>query len=407
MPLAVASSTPASGQHTASQGQNASAFAAQLAGSAPPAATTAVTGALPAAQVAPILAAAQAALAQTVNLSPEAQQAIKAEAFAKVVAQLVQQIQGGAVQMPARWPAGGVVPEWQTLLSALVQQATAGQPLPQQLVGVQSWPSALAQAVLQEGQKGSPAGSGAGAQGGQAQAGQQQMAGTAAAGNVARPNIPALQNWLVQQGVVTGVDGERGFTLTLKVPVAWAQAQAVLGQALASRGASPLGVAAMGLPSGVGTLAAALVGSGSAGLQLPYGSSVQQLANAAFGLVLQPQGLNPSQAQAMRTSAVLLMEFQPLSAAATATQQATAAALLPAGVMPQEAYQALLARGGDPWLHMQQLHASGQLPRERQHHGTGTECTRSDCQYQGRAECAQPFCAEMNSLWAASRASRR
>ena len=56
------------------------------------------------AQVAPILAAAQAALANTVNLSPQAQQAIKAEAFSQLVSQLVQQIQGGTVQLPANWP---------------------------------------------------------------------------------------------------------------------------------------------------------------------------------------------------------------------------------------------------------------------------------------------------------------
>ena len=208
-----------------------------------------------------------------------------------------------------------------------------------------------------------------------------------------RPALPALQNWLVQQGVLQGPDGERAFTLTLRVPVAWAQAQSVLGQALGAQlaGGGP-----------------ALSGSALGALLLPYGSSVQQLANAAtFGLVLAPQGLPAAQTQAMRTSAVLQLEFQPMPMAASqVAQQAVTAGLLPAGMLPQEAYQALLARGGDPWLQMAQQQASGQLPRERQQHGSDGQCNRAGCQYQGRAECAQPFCAEMNSLWAASRSSR-
>jgi hypothetical protein len=69
--------------------------------------------------VAPILAAAQAALAKTVNLSPQAQQAIRQRPW--LVSQLVQQIQGSTVQLPANWPAGGVTPQWQALLAALVQ----------------------------------------------------------------------------------------------------------------------------------------------------------------------------------------------------------------------------------------------------------------------------------------------
>jgi hypothetical protein len=375
-----------------------------------------VSGVASAAQVAPILAAAQAALAKTVNLSTQAQQAIKAEAFAQLVSQLVLQIQGGTVQLPANWPAGGVTPQWQALLAALVQQASAGQPLPQQLLSVQSWPAALAQAVLQGGAGSAggapvpasttpasavpapqvPAGAGVAAAsavspGTSGAAGQAAGAGPPAA--TVRPALPALQNWLVQQGVLQGPDGERAFTLTLRVPVAWAQAQSVLGQALGAQ-----------LAGGGGP---ALSGSALGALLLPYGSSVQQLANATFGLVLAPQGLPAGQTQAMRTSAVLQLEFQPMPMAASqVAQQAVTAGLLPAGMLPQEAYQALLARGGDPWLHMAQQQASGQLPRERQQHGSDGQCNRAGCQYQGRAECAQPFCAEMNSLWAASRSSR-
>lgn len=384
-----------------------------MAGATPTAATAAVfsvpgvSSVATAAQVAPILAAAQAALASQVNLSPQAQQAIKAEAFAQLVAQLVQQIQGSAVQQPSNWPVAGVTPQWQALLQALVQQASAGQPLPQQLVSAQAWPTALVQAVLQGPGSGAqpPAAAGAApppllsappasALAAQAAA----VAADNAPAGTLRPALPPLQNWVVQQGVLQGPDGDRAFTLTLRVPVAWAQAQSVLGQAL---GAPAAGAALPGSAAGAGP--------GSSGaLLLPYGSSVQSLANTSFGLVLQPQGLPAAQAQAMRTSAVLQLEFQPLpNAAASAAQQSVAAALLPAGMLPQEAYQALLARGGDPWLHMAQQQASGQLPRDRQHHGEGQQCERAGCQYQGRAECAQPFCAEMNSIWAADRAGRR
>lgn len=387
-------------------------------------AVASVSGVASEAQVAPILAAAQAALANTVNLSPQAQQAIKAEAFAQLVSQLVQQIQGGTVQLPANWPTAGVSPQWQQLLAALIQQASAGQPLPQQLLSAQSWPTALVQAVLQGGAQqntgtaptpsqppvvpGAPlptpvpgqpqAGGGAAAPTLPAPAGPAAGLGAAQAGAstpaaTVRPALPPLQNWLVQQGVVQGPDGDRAFTLTLRVPVAWAQAQSVLGQAL------PAASAGGGSPA----LPAGALGA----LLLPYGSSVQQLSNATFGLVLAPQGLPAAQTQAMRTSAVLQLEFQPLPNAVTsAAQQAAAASLLPAGMLPQDAYQALLARGGDPWLHMAQQHASGQFPRERQPHSGEGQCNHTGCQYQGRAECAQPFCAEMNSLWAAARSSR-
>lgn len=388
-------------------------------------AVASVSGVASVAQVAPILAAAQAALANTVNLSPQAQQAIKAEAFAQLVSQLVQQIQGGTVQLPANWPTAGVSPQWQQLLAALIQQASAGQPLPQQLLSAQSWPTALVQAVLQGGAQqntgaaptpsqppgvpGAPlpspvpgqpqAGGGAAAPalpaapaGPAARLGAAQAGASTPAATV-RPALPALQNWLVQQGVVQGPDGDRAFTLTLRVPVAWAQAQSVLGQAL------PAASAGGGSP--------ALPASALGALLLPYGSSVQQLSNATFGLVLAPQGLPAAQTQAMRTSAVLQLEFQPLPNAVTsAAQQTVAASLLPVGMLPQDAYQALLARGGDPWLHMAQQHASGQFPRERQPHSGEGQCNHTGCQYQGRAECAQPFCAEMNSLWAAARSSR-
>lgn len=360
--------------------------------------TSATTGAVPStpvapassvsqtASLAPIVQAMQTALANTVDLSPQAQQAIKLEAFAKLVQQLVSQVQPTKVDMPASWPAGGVTPQMQQLLSALLQQFTAQQPLPQQLVSVQSWSAQLTQAVLQH----------AGASVATAQA--STAAGSAAANSAQRPvgsaPLPQLQNWLVQQGSIQAADGERGFTLTLRVPAAWAQAQSTLAAALPG-GASIAGAQQLG----------------NALLPLPFAGSVQQLASGSFGLVMQPQAVPGSAAavaaQAMRTSAILQLEFQPLAQAAAAAP--AAAIYMPAYLSQQEVQAMLQGRGQDPWLLMLQAEADGtNQPRQRKN---GNEqaglCNRAGCQYQGRATCAQPFCAEMNYLWSVARAQRR
>lgn len=367
---------------------------------APTAAVPATSGPASAAQVAPIVAAAQAALANTVNVSPQAQQAVKLEAFNQLVASLVNQIHSGKVALPANWPAGGVTAQLQTMLTALLQQATAGQPLPQQLVSVQSWPTVLAQAVLQL---------------------TGQAAETSTPTGSPRAPWPALQNWLVQQGVVQAQDGERAFTLTLRVPVAWAQAQAALGAALPpASGAALAGAALAGAaPAGGGALptggGAGLPGSWGAApgmLQLPFAGSVQQLASGALGLVMQPQALPGSTAaaaaaaQAMRTSAVLQLEFQPLAAA---VQNAQVASLyMPAPMLAQDVQAMLQGRGTDPWLLMAQAQADGQGQKQRPNANEQAQfCNRAGCQYQGRAICAQPFCAEMNYLWSIDRAQRR
>ena len=86
------------------------------------------------------------------------------------------------------------------------------------------------------------------------------------------PALPALQNWVVQQGVLQGADGERAFTLTIKVPVAWAQAQGMLGQAL-------------GLPAPAGSPAA------GAGLQLPFAGADTATVSIVDGCVLAGQGV--------------------------------------------------------------------------------------------------------------------
>lgn len=360
-----------------------------------------------AAQVASIVAAAQTALSNTVNLSAQAQQAVKMEAFNQLVANLVSQIQPGGATMPANWPAGGVTPQLQALLTVLLQNATAAQPLPQQLVSVQSWPTQLINAVLQQAGQQAPA----------APALPSAAAPTASAAVAGKPSmlLPALQNWLVQQGSVMGSDGERAFTLTLRVPVAWAQAQAALGSALPSStpGAAPAApagglLAALPMP---GPASPSLSGPGLPGLlQLPFNGSVQQLASGSMGLVMQPQALPgtpaAAAAAAMRTSAILQLEFQPLMQAAQSAQAAST--YMPAHLLPQDVQAMLQNRGTDPWLLMAQAEQERQGQKQSKNSNEQPNfCNRAGCQYQGRAICAQPFCAEMNYLWSIDRARRR
>jgi len=401
---------PASGGEGA--GANGQSFAASanaaVQGAAPATSVAATSGPASAAQVASIVAATQAALADTVNLSPQAQQAVKMEAFNQLIANLVNQIQSGAATLPANWPTQGVSPQLQALLSNLLQQATAGQPLPQQLVSVQAWPTALTNAVLQL----AAAQGNAGATPHAAADGAPALATAQPRGNAL---LPALQNWLVQQGVVQGTDGDRAFTLTLRVPVAWAQAQAALASALP--GASSAGA---GGASAMAGAAAALMGASqptAAGmpqlghmLQLPFAGSVQQLASGSMGLVMQPQVLPGSPAaaaaQAMRTSAILQLEFQPLAQAAQSAQAASI--LMPAHLLPQDVQAMLQGKHTDPWLLMAQVQAEGKGQKQSKNGNEQNSqfCNRAGCQYQGRAMCAQPFCAEMNYLWSVDRAQR-
>lgn len=397
--------TPPSSAPTASEPTPPSTSTAAAA-PVPAAASVAPTsGTSSAAQVAQIVAAAQSALSSSVNLSPQAQQVVKMEAFNQLVANLVNHIQSGNATLPANWPTAGVSPQLQAFLSHLLQQATAAQPLPQQLVSAQAWPTALTNVVLQLAGQAAAVGDLP-----PALVASTPQAALAAAVDKASITLPTLQNWLVQQGVVQGSDGERSFTLTLRVPVAWAQAQSALGAALpAGAGAaqaSPLGFAAPPGPFATG------FASGSPGgmLQLPFAGSVQQLQNGSIGLVMQPQVLPGSPAaaaaQAMRTSAVLALEFQPL---AQAVQSAQAASVyLPAHMLPQEVQAMLHNKATDPWLMMAQAQAdeNGKKQSKNANEHNQNFCNRAGCQYQGRAICAQPFCAEMNYLWSVDRAQR-
>lgn len=326
-------------------------------------------------------------------LSTQAQQTLRLEAFQQLVTQLVNQVQALPVQQPSSWPAGGVSPQLQALVSALLQQVTAGQPLPQQLVSVQAWPSALAQAVLQQAAAASPSPT--------------NPSTAPAMPGGAGPQIPPLQTWLVQQGVVQAQDGPRSFSLSLQVPQAWAQALAdgeiALPQPRAATVPQPL---AAGLPQ---TFAQPLPSAAP----LSFEGSLQALSNITLGLVMQsqlPPGSSAAQAlvQAQRTSAILQLEFQPLPASLAQTAQA-AAVYLPAQMLPQELQAWLQGRNSqDPWLMMAQAEANGQPPRQPAYASEQSAlCTVEGCQYLGRAICAQPFCSEMNYQWSVARAQRR
>ena len=62
----------------------------------------------------------------------------------------------------------------------------------------------------------------------------------------------------------------------------------------------------------------------------------------------------------------------------------------------------------DEWVLLAQGHAQGQGKKSSKNANEQAQyCNRAGCQYQGRAICAQPFCAEMNYLWSIDRAQRR
>ncbi len=221
-----------------------------------------------------------------------------------------------AAPVAAAWPAAGLDVPLRQMVAALVHQLTA-QVAPQRVVAAQAWPLALAHAL----------------ESGEADAAQ-----------------PALQTWLVRQGTVQTPEGPLGLAATLRVPVPWLAAQAAQPGAMAS---------------------AALVPQGA--LQVPYTGPAQGLQSGVLALVL--QGLESS---APRTSALLVLDFQPPLAAAVYGRDMMLARL-------------------DPWLQLAQLLASGQLPRDD---GLARDreaglCKEPGCPYAGRAACAQPFCLAM------------
>lgn len=198
-----------------------------------------------------------------------------------------------------------------------------------------------------------------------------------ASSSVLTTRLPVLQNWWVQQGTLQTPQGERSFSLTLQVPVGWAQR---VGGAQPAQ-TTPLRLAMPGMTA------------------LP--------ASGPLALVLQPQAVMASGTQAgalngaLSTSALLWLELQPQTAAAT-----VATTVLPAPAQAQEMQQ-LLQNKSDPWLMMAAAQAANALPVARRHGEHRSHfCSTEGCQYQGVAPCAQPFCSEMNRIWATKRTDR-
>lgn len=218
------------------------------------------------------------------------------------------------------------------MVSALVAQVTAQAGVPQRVVAAQPWPIGMAQAL----------------ESGALDADQ-----------------PPLQTWLVRQGVVATPEGPRGLALTLRAPVPWLAAQA-----------SPAAVGMAALPAGTGANASASV---AGALQVPFAGGGQALQSGVMALVL--QGLD---ATAPRTSALLVLDFQPQLAAAVYGRD-----------MLQQATGRL-----DPWTQMAVLQASGQVPREEEkaRNGASGLCEAVGCPYAARAACVQPFCLAMRGV---------
>lgn len=400
--------------------------------------------------------------ATAVRWSPEMLQSLRLQAFEQLVAQLARQVQSSPGAPAPQWPASGVSEALGRLLEALLAQVGTQQGQALQLLAAQPGSAALLQALA----AGTTAGTAPA--GGQAQSSQSPQTGTSASAQAgaapqaassspalqaaaslqpsvaavtlavaaakakvvdallagsglapqagasapggvaggATQTLPALQSWWVQQGTLLTPQGERGFTLSLQVPQAWAQAQGA-AMALAAASASAPGTAhfmpAAALPAGAALPLPAGAQTAEQGLRLPLDASLQSLASGPVAVVLQPRG-----ADALRTSALLLLELQPLrqpgGAMASPAGLASVASLSPA--FAQEVQQMLQQRN-DPWLHMAAAQASGALPRERRAFEHQSHfCTTEGCQYQGRAPCAQPFCSEMNRLWDVSRTER-
>ena len=366
-------------------GQNAAALGqAQVnVAAAQAAATAAASQAKPAVPAAP-------AVSTPVQWSPQTLQNLKLQAFEHLIAQLALQVQGQSGASAVKWPSQGLpaaVQQFVQNLLAQVQVSIQGQALPLQLLAGQQGSVALMQAVAQSATQSASSGAQPPSSALQTAAALSPTAAVAleqaqqgAAPASAAPRLPQLQNWLVQQGTLVTPQGERGFSLTLQVPVAWAQAAgAALTPALAA---------------------------GTA-LRLPV-ADFSTLSNGPLALVLQP--LAPAAVaggtSALATSALLWLELQPLSAATAAAGPSQLAGLplaMPASALAQEVQQ-LLQNKSDPWLMMAAAQAANALPVPRRNSEHRSHlCSVEGCQYQGLAPCAQPFCSEMNRLWASQR----
>ena len=345
---------------------------------------------LPAAQQLPAAQATPPATSM-VQWSPQTLQNLKLQAFEHLIAQLALQVQAQPGAPAASWPSQGLpaaVQQFVQSLLAQVQVSLQGQAQPLQLLAGQQGSVALMQALAQAAVSGAQPPSSA-LQTAAAlsptaavalEQAQQGMAAAPPAGGAAAPRLPQLQNWLVQQGTLVTPQGERSFSLTLQVPAAWAQA---------------VGAASIPTVQGPGTA-----------LRLPM-ADPGVLSSGPLALVVQPQSSVAT--STLATSALLWLELQPVTAStaqATPAQMAGLPLNLPAPALAQEVQQ-LLQNKSDPWLMMAAAQAANALPVPRRSGEHRSHlCMTEGCQYQGLAPCAQPFCSEMNRIWAASGVAR-
>ena len=220
---------------------------------APAGQTQAAAGAQAAVPAAALPAAGQvqptppaAPVTSSVQWSAQTLQNLKLQAFEHLIAQLALQIQGSPGAPAATWPTQGLPAATQQFLQNLlaqIQVTVQGQTQPLQLLAGQQGSVALMQALVQaaSAQPGSTsphfispssALQTAAALSPTAAAALEQ-AGRSPAVAATAPRLPLLQNWLVQQGTLVTPQGDRGFSLTLQVPAAWAQT--VGGQCLLPR----------------------------------------------------------------------------------------------------------------------------------------------------------------------------
>lgn len=165
---------------------------------------------------------------------------------------------------------------------------------------------------------------------------------------------PALQTWLVQHGQIQTPQGPRGFSLSLRIPTQW-------------------------LPQPPPNPDTANI-TNITNISNIANTPLQALQSGTFALVLQSPGPGAS-----RTSALLILDFQPL---------------LPSPAQAAVYGRDMLQPRQDPWLQMAVLQASGHIPPyedEKAHLGSAL-CDTPECPYVGRAACIQPFCMAMRSL---------
>lgn len=251
----------------------------------------------------------------------------------------------------ARWPSSGVGRPLQRLVQTLVQQATGGGAgAAHRVLAAQHWPAALVRVVDPE------------------------------SAADAEHGLEPLHTLLERQGLVQTPDGPRGVTVSLRVPLAWMRALAQADAAKSGDGwvrtarATPAS-APIASGSGNGN------GNGNAGqrpLQVAFSGPSASLQSGALALALE----SPAFAGG-RTSALMLLEFQPLLRSAASTQ---AQALYSHHIAPHLRQ--------DPWLQMTSLQVSGHLHHEEDapHHASAALCDTPGCPYQGETACVQPFC---------------